>query len=71
MLTKCRLEVPLHKNVSLIKCVIHEQVARSFKEVALIQSVTESEDGAPSPAGRRLYQNIDLAQSPARVIDII
>ena len=55
----------------MIKCVIHEQVARSFKEVALIQSVTESEDGAPSPAGRRLYQNIDLAQSPVRVIDII
>ena len=40
--------------------------------IALFQSVTESGDGwCPSPAGRRLYQNIDLAQSPVRVIDII
>ena len=48
-----------------------ENVCR-LKEVGLFQSVTSSVDGwCPSPAGRRLYQNIDLAQSPARVIDII
>ena len=35
------------------------------------QSVTEPKDGDPSPAGRWLYQNIDLAQSRPRVIDII